>query len=142
MGVFATRSPNRPNPLGLSSVKLESVEFTENGPELIVSGVDMMSGTGIFDIKPYQPGADAHPDTSGGFTDRVKWREIQVSFPEDLLARLPESQRQAAIGVLHQDPRPAYHKDGEHDYGMSFGGFDIRFTVEDGVLVVTDVVKM
>lgn len=143
MGVFATRSPNRPNPIGLSSLRLEGIEYTSKGPELIVSGIDMRDMTAVYDIKPYQPGADSHPDTTGGFTDKVKWKYVDVDFPDDLLARLPGDRQEAAVKVLREDPRPTFHHDSSRRYGMSFGGYDIRFTVDDeNVLHVFDVEKL
>lgn len=140
-GVFATRSPFRPNPIGLSCVKLEQViRDGEDAPKLIVSGVDMMDGTPIYDIKPYLPYADAHPDAVGGFGQAHKEDGIEVIFPEALLNKLPKEKREAALQVLGQDPRAAYNKQPDYVYGMEFAGFDIRFTVCDDVLTVCDVV--
>jgi len=140
-GVFATRSPFRPNPIGLSSVKLEQViRKGEDGPKLIVSGVDLMDGTPIYDIKPYLPYADAHPDAIGGFGQAHKEDGIQVVFPQEFLQLLPEDKRQAAIRVLEQDPRAAYNKQPDYVYGMEFAGYDIRFTVRDEVLTVCEIV--
>ncbi len=143
MGVFATRSPFRPNNLGLSSVKLEAVEHhPEWGTVLHVSGADLMDGTPIFDIKPYIPYADAHPEATGGFTDTADDFLLTVEFPRELLNRLPESKRQAALGVLGHDPRPSYQRKPGRIYGLPFAGFDIRFTVADKILTVCDVVPL
>lgn len=141
MGVFATRSPFRPNNLGLSSVRLLGVEHTQaEGTVLHVSGGDLMDGTPIFDIKPYIPYSDAHFDALGGFTDRTKARQLNVHFPPEWLALLPEEKRAAALGVLAQDPRPRYQNDPSRVYGLSFAGYDIRFTVNDQELAVLEVV--
>ena len=140
MGVFATRSPFRPNNLGLSCVRLLGVEVTpDQGPVIHVSGADLMDGTPIFDIKPYIPYADAHPDATGGFTDTAGEFLLQVDFPEPLLTLLPESKRAAAIGVLRHDPRPSYQRKPGRVYGLAFAGFDIRFTVEGDQLTVCEV---
>ncbi len=140
MGVFATRSPFRPNNLGLSSVKLLGVEETaEFGTVLHVGGADLMDGTPIFDIKPYIPYGDSHPEATGGFTDDAGDFLLQVDFPPALLDRLPESKRAAAVGVLSHDPRPSYQKDPERVYGLCFAGFDIRFRVQENVLTVLEV---
>ncbi len=140
MGVFATRSPFRPNNLGLSSVKLLGVEHTvEFGTVLHVGGADLMDGTPIFDIKPYIPYGDCHPEATGGFTDKTGDFLLQVDFPGDLLEKLPQQKRQAALGVLSHDPRPSYQKDPERIYGLCFAGFDIRFQVKDQVLTVLEV---
>ena len=140
MGVFATRSPFRPNNLGLSSVKLLGVEHTkEYGTVLHVAGADLMDGTPIFDIKPYIPYGDAHPDATGGFTDHAGDFLLEVHFPEDLLNKLPREKQAAAVGVLSHDPRPSYQKQSERVYGLTFAGFDIRFQVEDKKLTVLDV---
>ena len=139
-GVFATRSPFRPNPIGLSSVKLDGVEFTENnGPVLHVSGADLMDGTPIYDIKPYLAYVDSHPNAAGGFTDRIQDHKLKVDFPEELLQKIPEEKREALMAVLSDDPRPGYQKDPERQYGMSFGKWDIHFKVNDEFLQVTDV---
>ena len=142
MGVFATRSPYRPNPIGLSSVKLEGVEERPGlGHVLVVSGADLMDGTPILDIKPYLPYVDCRREATGGFTDRVERRVLEVSCPDELLARIPAEKREALLGVLAQDPRPAYQKDPTRRYGLTFAGFDVRFTVSGEVLTVVDVVK-
>ncbi len=140
MGVFATRSPFRPNPIGLSCVKLERVELSPTlGPILHVTGADLMNGTPIYDIKPYLPFADAHPDAVGGFAQTVKDRTVAVRDPQDLLARLPADKRDAAIAVLASDPRPTYQHDPERVYGFGFAGHEIKFRVADGELTVLDV---
>ncbi len=137
MGVFATRSPFRPNNLGLSSVKLLGVEHTaEYGTVLHVGGADLMDGTPIFDIKPYIPYGDCHTDATGGFTDGAEDFLLQVDFPPPLLQKLPQDKQEAALGVLSHDPRPSYQKDPERVYGLSFAGFDIRFQVKDKQLTV------
>jgi tRNA-Thr(GGU) m(6)t(6)A37 methyltransferase TsaA len=142
LGVFATRSPFRPNNLGLSSVKLLGVEHTEKfGTVLHVGGADLMDGTPIFDIKPYIPYGDCHPDATGGFTDRAGEFLLQVHFPEELLSQLPEDKREAAIGVLSHDPRPSYQRKPDRIYGLTFAGFDIRFQVSEDTLTVVDVTK-
>lgn len=140
MGVFATRSPFRPNNLGLSCVKLLGVEETaEHGFVLHVGGADLMDGTPIFDIKPYVPYADAHPEAVGGFTDTADAFLLDVAFPDALLAILPAEKRQAAISVLSHDPRPSYQRKPDRIYGLTFAGYDIRFTVEDTILTVVAV---
>ena len=140
MGVFATRSPFRPNNLGLSCVKLLGVEMTkDSGPVIHVSGADLMDGTPIFDIKPYIPYADSHPEALGGFTDTAGEFILNVDFPAELLQKLPEKKRAAAIGVLSHDPRPSYQRKPGRIYGLPFAGFDIRFTVEDDRLTVVEV---
>lgn len=142
MGVFATRSPFRPNNLGLSSVRLLGVEQTrEFGTVLHVGGADLMDGTPIFDIKPYIPYGDCHPDATGGFTDAAGDFLLNVSFPPALLSLLPEDKRDAAIGVLSHDSRPSYQRSPERVYGLSFAGYDIRFTVEENILTVKEVLK-
>ena len=143
MGVFATRSPFRPNNLGLSCVKLLGVEHTDShGTVLHVGGADLMDGTPIFDIKPYVPYADAHPEASGGFTDTAGDFLLNVEFPDHLLSMLPEGKREAAVGVLSHDPRPSYQRKPGRIYGIAFAGFDIRFTVEDDTLTVVEVSKL
>jgi tRNA-Thr(GGU) m(6)t(6)A37 methyltransferase TsaA len=140
MGVFATRSPFRPNSLGLSSVRLLGVEQTENeGMVIHVAGADLMDGTPIFDIKPYIPYGDCHPDATGGFTDTAGEFLLNVDFPEELLQKLPEEKRSAAIGVLSHDPRPSYQRKPDRIYGLNFAGFDIRFKVTDDNLTVIEV---
>ena len=143
MGVFATRSPFRPNSLGLSSVTLLGVEQTaEFGTVLHVGGADLMDGTPIFDIKPYIPYGDSHPEATGGFTDTAGDFLLEVDFPESLLLLLPEEKRAAAIGVLSHDPRPSYQHDAQRVYGLRFAGFDIRFTVTGNRLQVQEVSRL
>lgn len=143
MGVFATRSPFRPNPIGLSSVRLLGVEQSaELGPVLRVAGADLMNGTPIFDIKPYIPLSDCHPEATGGFSPRDNAPLLEVDFPESLLSQIPERARSALMGVLAQDPRPAYQKDPNRRYGVPFAGYDVRFTVEDSVLRVVEVERL
>lgn len=143
MGVFATRSPFRPNPIGLSCVRLVELRFDEKyGPVLVVAGVDLMDGTPIYDVKPYLPYVDAHPDARGGFGDRVKEHALAVVFPEALLARLPEEKRAGACAFLRQDPRPAVHKDPSRVYKIAYAGHDIHFTVDGECLTVIDVVGL
>lgn len=140
MGVFATRSPFRPNNLGLSCVKLISIEETElDGTVLHVAGADLMDGTPIFDIKPYIPYSDSFPDALGGFTDTAEDYILDVVFPDDLRRILPASKQQAAIGVLSHDPRPSYQRKPNRIYGLTFAGFDIRFKVEENTLTVCEV---
>ena len=140
-GVFATRSPFRPNPIGLSCVKLCRVEKGKNGPELIVTGADLMDGTPIYDIKPYLPFADSHPDASGGFADRHFADSLAVLCPESLLEKLPAEKREALLEILRQDPRPSYQDDPERVYGFPFAGFEIRFSVSGGTARVCSVEK-
>ena len=137
MGVFATRSPFRPNAIGLSCVKLEEVRLDEKlGPVLYVSGADLVDGTPILDIKPYLPYADCHPKATGGFTDPLSAQKMEVSCDPALLTGLAPRQREALLGVLACDPRPRYQDDPERVYGLSFAGKNVRFTVEKGVLTV------
>ena len=143
MGVFATRSPFRPNSLGLSCVRIIRLEQTaENGTVIHVAGADLMDGTPIFDIKPYIPYSDAHPDASGGFTTTANDFILEVDFPTAFLKQLPEDKQQAAIDVLSHDPRPSYHQDAKRIYGLPFAGFDIRFTVIEDTLHVIEVSKL
>lgn len=143
MGVFATRSPFRPNNLGLSCVKLLGVEETEDyGTVLHVAGADLLDGTPIFDIKPYIPYSDAKSDALGGFTDTAGDFLLEVDFPAPLLEILPEKKRSAVVGVLSHDPRPSYQKDPDRIYGLSFAGFDIRFRVNDRLLTVLEVTSL
>lgn len=143
IGVFATRSPFRPNNLGLSCVRLIGVEQTEHeGTVLHVAGADLMNGTPIFDIKPYIPYSDSFPEAKGGFTDSAEDFLLCVDFPEHLLNLLPENKRQAAIGILSHDPRPSYQRKPDRVYGLNFAGFDIRFTVKDKSLSVCEVNKL
>ena len=140
MGVFATRSPFRPNAIGLSSVRLERVELhTPEGPVLQVRGADLMDGTPILDIKPYLPYTDAHPDAAGGFAAQALQQTVAVDCPPALLARLPADRRQALLDVLAQDPRPGYQHEPGRVYGFPFAGFEVRFTVEDDRLTVVSI---
>ncbi len=140
IGVFATRSPFRPNSLGLSSVKILGIEQTAKyGAVIHVSGADLMDGTPIFDIKPYIPYADCHPDAIGGFTDSADEYILRVHIPEDLLSKIPEYKRQTVIDLLSHDPRPSYHQDSDRIYGMSFGNLNIRFRVQNSLLTVCNI---
>lgn len=142
VGVFATRSPYRPNPIGLSSVRLIGIEHTESeGDVLIVAGADILDGTPIYDIKPYLAYTDSHPDAVGGFADGVRDYKLEVAVPEELMARVPIDKRESLITVLEGDPRPQYKSDGDAEYGMSYADMEISFKVEDGVLTVTKVEK-
>lgn len=139
MGVFATRSPFRPNPIGLSSVRLLGVEKTGQGAILRVSGADLMDGTPIYDIKPYLAYTDSHANAVGGFTDGAADNAIAVELAPDLLAKLPEEKRSALLAVLAQDPRPRYLNDPDRVYGFPFAGFEIRFRVREQVLTVVEI---
>lgn len=142
MGVFATRSPYRPNPIGLSCVKLEAIDFaTENGPVIIVSGADLLDGTPIYDIKPYLPFADSRPDAIGGFADTVKGDQLQVQCSEEVMLQIPKQHRQAVIDILAQDPRPHYQQDPTRIYGMEYANMEIKFRVEDTTLVVCEIIR-
>ena len=142
MGVFATRSPFRPNAIGLSSVKLDGVELHPTlGPVIHVSGADLLDGTPIFDIKPYLPYTDSHPEALGGFTAGYQGYKLEVDFPPALLVQVPEQDREGLVGVLAQDPRPSYQDDPDRVYGMAFGTVDVKFTVKDGTLTVVGVEK-
>ena len=143
IGVFASRSPFRPNALGLSSVKLERVELdSQLGPVLYVSGVDMMDGTPIFDIKPYLLYADSHPDATGGLKGIRKGDPLQVIWCEDTLQQVPEEQQEALRAVLQEDPRPRYQEDPQRVYGMTFAGQNIKFRVEERTLYVLEVEQL
>ena len=142
MGVFATRSPFRPNALGLSSVRISRIETdTTRGPVITVVGADLMDGTPIYDINPYIPYADSHPEAKGGFTDTHAICRLTVVIPDCFHHLFSQSQLQALYKVLELDPRPHYHKSGQKEYGMPYMDYDVHFTVNDGVLTVTDVVK-
>lgn len=142
VGVFATRSPFRPNPLGLSLVKLEGIEKTKkDGMVLHVSGADLMDKTPIYDIKPYLPHIEAIPDAAGGFAERVKDYKLIVSCEEELLNLLPEGKRQALLSALSQDPRPSYQNSKERIYGFVFAGFEVKFQVVGDVLYVREIAK-
>ena len=143
VGVFASRSPFRPNPLGLSCVSLDAIDWdTPQGPVLHIAGADMMDGTPVYDIKPYLPQADSHPDASGGFSDAGRAHRLAVVFPEALLMRRPAARRQAIADALALDPRPAYQHDPARVYGVEYAGFDVRFTVERDTLTVCEVVPL
>ena len=144
MGVFATRSPFRPNPLGLSCVRLEGIEpGTPEGPVLHIAGADLLDGTPIYDIKPYLPYVDCHPEATGGFTDAIDYIRLDVDFPPELLSLIPQDKREALIAVLAQDPRPGYrHGDDARRYGVEFAGYDVRFFVEGNRLRVVEVEKL
>ena len=137
MGVFATRSPFRPNPIGLSCVRLLAVE---PGPVLRVSGADLMDGTPIYDIKPYLPHVDSHPEALGGFADAVRGDRLSVVFPDELLRLIPADKREALLGVLRGDPRPSYQNDPDRAYGFGFAGLDVRFHVKENTLTVFEIV--
>ena len=136
IGVFATRSPYRPNPIGLSCVRLIGVEKGNEGTVLKVSGADLVNGTPIYDIKPYLPYADCKTDATGGFTDRTEKRRVEVEIPEELVGKMDEERLQALKAVLREDPRPAYQEDPERVYAFEFGGKHVEFRVENGVLTV------
>lgn len=143
LGVFATRSPFRPNAIGLSSVRIIGIENTSQyGTVIHVSGADLMDGTPIFDIKPYIPYCDCHPDALGGFTENADQYLLSVSIPDQLLQRIPEDKRSALTGILQHDPRPSYQRDPNRVYGLSFAGFDVRFQVEENSLTVLDIQKL
>ena len=142
MGVFATRSPFRPNPIGLSCVELLAVDYdAPDGPALVVGGADLLDGTPIFDVKPYVPHADCRPQARGGFADAHREDRLAVDFPPRLEALVPPDKREALRGVLAGDPRPSYQRDPQRLYGLGFAGLQVRFTVEDGVLHVRQVEK-
>lgn len=143
MGVFATRSPFRPNPIGLSCVKLERVEQqSAEGPLLYISGADLLNGTPIYDIKPYLPFADSHPEAAGGFADGVRGHGLIVNCPAHLLESIPPQHRQAVMDILAQDPRPSYQQDAKRIYGMEYAGLEIRFTVDGDILTVREISPM
>ena len=143
MGVFATRSSFRPNGLALSSLKIERIELsTPDGPVVHVSGIDMMDGTPVLDIKPYVAFTDSHPEARSGFVDTRPKPTLTVDFPDPLLTLLPADKREAAVALLAQDPRPAYQSDPERTYGLPYAGFDIRFRVRDDQLTVTGCLKI
>ena len=138
-GIFATRSPFRPNPLGLSLVRLEQVLDTGSGPALLISGIDLMDGTPVYDIKPYLPHLEAVPQAKGGFALAHAGDLLDVVFPDELLRLIPEEKREALLEALSLDPRPAYQDDPERMYGFGFAGLDVRFTVRDGQLTVREI---
>lgn len=141
MGVFATRSPYRPNPLGLSCVELESIDFDDpEGPVLYVRGADLMDGTPIYDIKPYIRYADSHPDAVCGYVDELSERKLRVKMSPELVAKVDDDDVLAAmVEMLSLDPRPSYHNDPHREYGLSFAGYNVRFIVCDGVLEVVNI---
>ena len=139
-GVFATRSPFRPNPVGLSCVKLEGIEKRPEGLALSVSGVDMTNESPVYDIKPYLPYVDSHPEADEGFTGGVKAYRLAVAFPEKWYNRVPKEHREVLKEILSQDPRPSYQEDSHRVYGMTYAGMQIRFFVKDGVLTVCEVI--
>ena len=136
IGVFATRSPYRPNPIGLSCVRLIGVGKDSEGTVLKVAGADLVNGTPIYDIKPYLPYADCKTDATGGFTDRTEKRRVEVEIPEEPAGKMDEERLQALKAVLREDPRPAYQEDPERVYAFEFGGKHVEFRVENGVLTV------
>lgn len=142
MGVFSTRSPFRPNNIGLSCVRLDRIEHESDGPVLYVSGIDMMNGTPVIDIKPYVPVADCRADATDGFTRLTKDYSLEVYFSEKMLSVLPEDKRTGALQMLSQDPRPAYIDDEKRVFGVTYAGYDIRFTVSGKLLTVHDVIKI
>ena len=140
MGVFATRSPFRPNPIGLSSVKLSKIDLEDKeGPVIYVSGCDIMNGTPIYDIKPYLPYADSHPDAVGGFTENLEERRLEVECESEFFCKIPENKRKALRGILEQDPRPSYQNDPERVYRFDYAGYCISFRVEEKKLIVTEI---
>ena len=142
VGVFATRSPFRPNPIGLSSVQLTGVTLNpQDGPVIHIQGADLLDGTPIYDIKPYIPYADCHPDAAEGFTGQTQFHRLQVQFPPELLAQVPQADRAALTGVLAGDPRPSYQHDPQRVYGMEFGPAEVHFTVDGEMLTVTGIAR-
>ena len=140
VGVFATRSPFRPNPIGLSSVKLERVEYDEMlGPVLWVTGIDMLDGTPIYDIKPYLPYSDCHTDAVGGFGEEVREHRLEVVFPEIYLQQIPKEERANLMEILEQDPRTAYIHDEEREWGVAYAGYNVLFYVKGNCLSVCGV---
>ena len=140
LGVFATRSPFRPNPIGLSLVRLDDIDYqAAEGPILRISGPDLLDGTTLFDIKPYIPYTDCRPEAWSGFVTEYEWTALAVEIPPELLAKIPADQQAGLCEVLSQDPRPAYHNDPERVYGLSFAGRNVRFTVQDGIVRVREV---
>jgi tRNA-Thr(GGU) m(6)t(6)A37 methyltransferase TsaA len=138
IGVFASRSPFRPNRLGLSCVRIEKVEMGADGPVIHVKGADLMDGTPIYDIKPYVAYADSHPEARSGFVDKTEWKPLQVEMPQEISSLFTEEELKGLEQVLSQDPRPRYHDDAERVYGMPFAGRDVRFRVGDGVVTVVE----
>ncbi|MBR3844040.1 MAG: tRNA (N6-threonylcarbamoyladenosine(37)-N6)-methyltransferase TrmO [Clostridia bacterium] len=142
MGVFATRSPFRPNPVGLSSVKLKEIKMEEQGPVLYVTGADLMDGTPIYDIKPYIPLSDCHPNASEGYTKETKLHFLHVKCEQTLLDYIPQGKQTALLKTLEQDPRPAYLDDPEREYGITFAGYNVKFKVNNELLTVTEIKKL
>ena len=141
-GVFATRSPFRPNPIGLSCVRLEKVELdTPEGPVLHVLGADLLDGTPILDIKPYLPHVDSHPEAAGGFADRVKEYGLEVDFPRELGAEVTEEERRIICQLLAQDPRPSYQQDPARVYGMRYADLEVKFTVDHETVHVVNIIR-
>ncbi len=139
MGVFATRSPFRPNPIGLSSVRIDHIDYgCPDAPVIHVLGADLMDGTPIYDIKPYIPYTDAHPEARGGFTDTTEWQPLEVVVPEELQQNVPEQ----LLKILAQDPRPHYHNNPTRIYGMPFDGKDVRFRVDGKVLTIVEIISI
>ncbi len=142
MGVFATRSPFRPNPIGLSCVKIERIDYEcKNAPVIYVTGADILNGTPIYDIKPYLAYTDSIPDAKGGFAEEFTDFEITVRCDEKYLKMIPEEKRPGLVQILSQDPRPAYQQDDSRVYGFTYGEYEIKFTVKDNILTVTDITK-
>ncbi len=140
IGVFATRSPFRPNPIGLSSVRLVKIDTDDkDGPVIYVKGADLMNGTPIYDIKPYLPYADSHPDAVGGFTENLEERRVKVVFPDELAGKVPGNKLKGLICVLEQDPRPSYQNDSERVYGFGYAELEISFKVDGNILTVTEI---
>lgn len=143
MGVFATRSPFRPNEIGLSSVKILGIEYSDKlGPIIHVAGADLMDGTPIFDIKPYIPYCDSHPEAKSGFTATVDEYLLDVHDPSNLLDRIPAQKRNALIGILSHDPRPSYQKDSDRIYGLNLAGHNVRFTINNNILTIVEIINM
>ncbi len=141
IGVFATRSPFRPNPIGLSSVRLTKIDFEDKeGPVIYVKGCDLMNGTPIYDIKPYLPYADSHPDAVGGFTESLEERKLEVEIPPELICKIPENKIKGLKGILEQDPRPSYQNDPERVYRFDYAGMNIAFRVEEGKVIVVEII--
>lgn len=136
VGVFATRSPFRPNNIGLSSVEITRIDFEKSGPVIYVKGADLMNGTPIYDIKPYIPYSDSHPEARGGFAEEVRDYELQVDIPEAIVSKIPGDKYDSLVRILSQDPRPSYHKDQNRIYGFEFGNMHIEFNVTENVLKV------
>ena len=141
-GVFATRSPFRPNPIGLSCVKLEKITYEESGPVLHILGADLMNGTPVYDIKPYVTYSDSIPEAYGGFSEKVKDYQLEVVIPPEHLEKVPEQKRQLLCEILSQDPRPSYQEDPLRVYGMEYAGMEIKFTVAEGILTVKEIEKI